>query len=92
MLVDSLSPLGLKREVTTKTNERERTAGRVRRGRKAHRADVPSVGGSRRNLYTVSTIAYDAEFGDLSYFNRSFRRVYGLAPRDISEAAAAPTG
>ena len=45
---------------------------------------------SRRNLSTVSTIAYDA--GDLSYFNRSFRRVYGLAPRDISEAAAAPTG
>jgi len=40
----------------------------------------------------VRTIAYDAEFGDLSYFNRSFRRVYGLAPRDISEAAAAPTG
>jgi AraC-like DNA-binding protein len=40
----------------------------------------------------VSTIAYDAGFGDLSYFNRSFRRVYGLTPRDISEAAAAPTG
>src|SRR5207248_6847387 len=39
---------------------------------------------SRRNLSTVSTIAYDAGFGDLSYFNRSFR----LTPRDIGEAAA----
>lgn len=33
----------------------------------------------------VSTIAYDVGFGDLSYFNRSFRRVYGHTPRDLRE-------
>jgi AraC-like DNA-binding protein len=31
----------------------------------------------------ISEIAYDAGFGDLSYFNRRFRRLYGLTPRDI---------
>jgi AraC-like DNA-binding protein len=31
----------------------------------------------------ISTIAYDAGFGDLSYFNRRFRRLYGLTPRDV---------
>lgn len=36
----------------------------------------------------VSSIAYDVGFGDLSYFNRSFRNLYGLAPRDVREAAA----
>ena len=36
----------------------------------------------------VSTIAYDVGFGDLSYFNRCFRRLYGATPRDIREAAA----
>ena len=34
----------------------------------------------------VSAIAYDAGFGDLSYFNRSFRRVYGATPKEIREA------
>jgi len=29
----------------------------------------------------ISTIAYDCGFGDLSYFNRRFRRAYGLARR-----------
>jgi AraC-like DNA-binding protein len=36
----------------------------------------------------VSAIAYDAGFGDLSYFNRCFRRRYGATPRDVREAAA----
>jgi len=36
----------------------------------------------------VSTIAYDVGFGDLSYFNRCFRRLYGATPMDIREAAA----
>jgi AraC-type DNA-binding domain-containing proteins len=36
----------------------------------------------------VSAIAYDAGFGDLSYFNRSFRRFYGATPMDVREAAA----
>lgn len=37
----------------------------------------------------VGTIAYDAGFGDLSYFNRCFRKLYGLTPRDIREAGRA---
>ena len=36
----------------------------------------------------VSVIAYDAGFGDLSYFNRSFRQRYGATPRDIRQTAA----
>lgn len=31
----------------------------------------------------VGAIAYDAGFGDLSYFNRSFKRRYGSTPRDV---------
>jgi AraC-like DNA-binding protein len=31
----------------------------------------------------ISTLAYDAGFGDLSYFNRSFRRHYGATPSDV---------
>jgi AraC-like DNA-binding protein len=31
----------------------------------------------------ISMIAYDVGFGDLSYFNRRFRRLYGVTPRDI---------
>jgi len=34
----------------------------------------------------VSAIAYDAGFGDLSYFNRSFRRIYGATPKEIRAA------
>jgi AraC-like DNA-binding protein len=36
----------------------------------------------------VSVIAYDVGFGDLSYFNRCFRRQYGVTPTDIKEANA----
>ena len=35
----------------------------------------------------VSAIAYESGFGDLSYFNRSFRRLYGVTPRDVRNAA-----
>ena len=35
----------------------------------------------------VSAIAYEAGFGDLSYFNRCFRQRYGATPRDIRETA-----
>jgi len=31
----------------------------------------------------VSTIAYEAGFGDLSHFNRAFRRRYGETPSDV---------
>jgi AraC-like DNA-binding protein len=33
----------------------------------------------------VSSIAYDVGFGDLSHFNRCFRRQYGMTPSDIRE-------
>jgi len=34
----------------------------------------------RSATWTISSIAYDAGFGDLSYFNRTFRRRYGITP------------
>jgi AraC-like DNA-binding protein len=34
----------------------------------------------------VGAIAYEAGFGDLSYFNRCFRKLYGVTPRDIRDA------
>jgi len=36
----------------------------------------------------VSSIAYDVGFGDLSYFNRSFRRAYGATPSDVRSGTA----
>jgi AraC-like DNA-binding protein len=36
---------------------------------------------------TISAIAFDAGFGDLSYFNRVFRRRYGLTPSDARAKA-----
>jgi len=33
----------------------------------------------------ISTIAFDVGFGDLSYFNRRFRRLYGLTPREVRD-------
>ncbi len=35
----------------------------------------------------VSSIAYDVGFGDLSYFNRCFRRAYGATPSDVRSGA-----
>jgi AraC-like DNA-binding protein len=35
----------------------------------------------------VSTIAFEAGFGDLSYFNRVFRRHYGATPSDVRAKA-----
>jgi AraC-like DNA-binding protein len=35
----------------------------------------------------VSAIAYDVGFGDLSYFNRCFRQLYGATPMDVRDAA-----
>ncbi len=39
----------------------------------------------------IATIAYDVGFGDLSYFNRSFKRLYGAKPRDIKNRALRST-
>ncbi|WP_208764461.1 helix-turn-helix transcriptional regulator [Bradyrhizobium guangxiense] len=37
---------------------------------------------------TVSSIAYDVGFGDLSYFNRCFRRTYNATPSDVRSGGA----
>jgi len=36
---------------------------------------------------TISSIAFALGFGDLSYFNRTFRRHYGTRPSDVRAAA-----
>ena len=36
---------------------------------------------------SIASIAFAAGFGDLSYFNRTFRRAYGATPSDLREAA-----
>jgi AraC-like DNA-binding protein len=41
----------------------------------------------RRQREKISTIAYDCGFGDVSYFNRMFRRNFGVAPSDIRAQA-----
>ena len=41
----------------------------------------------RRAGDKIATIAYDAGFGDLSYFNRAFRRRFDLAPSDVRAQA-----
>lgn len=38
---------------------------------------------------TVSSLAFEAGFGDLSYFNRAFRRLYGATPSDVRAQARA---
>ena len=37
---------------------------------------------------TISSIAFDVGFSDLSYFNRTFRRRYGAPPSEIRQASA----
>ncbi len=50
-----------------------------RRLAKAHRA----LTDPRLAERTISTIAFESGFGDLSYFNRAFRRRYGASPSDM---------
>ena len=40
---------------------------------------------------TISAIAFEAGFGDLSHFNRDFRRHYGESPSDVRAARQAGT-
>lgn len=35
---------------------------------------------------SITQIAYDSGFGDISYFNRTFRRVHGATPSDIRKS------
>ena len=41
----------------------------------------------RHAALSVSYIAYDSGFGDLSYFNRVFHLAFGLSPSDVRAAA-----
>lgn len=36
---------------------------------------------------TIGSVAFDVGFGDLSYFNRTFRRHYGATPGEIRQSA-----
>lgn len=36
---------------------------------------------------TISAIAFDVGFGDLSYFNRTFRRAFGASPSEVRDDA-----
>jgi AraC-like DNA-binding protein len=42
----------------------------------------------RRAGDKITTVALDAGFGDISYFNRAFRRLYGVTPSGIRAHAA----
>jgi AraC-like DNA-binding protein len=44
----------------------------------------------RQDHRTIAAIAYEAGFGDLSYFNRAFRRRFGITPRDVRTELAEP--
>lgn len=37
---------------------------------------------------SIASIAFDCGFGDLSYFNRSFRRLHGATPSELRAACA----
>lgn len=37
---------------------------------------------------SVASIAFDAGFGDLSYFNRTFKRCYGATPSEVRDAVS----
>jgi AraC-like DNA-binding protein len=49
---------------------------------RAHRMLIDRQFGDR----TIGAIAFEAGFGDLSYFNRAFRRRYGATPSDVRAA------
>ena len=44
--------------------------------------------GQRTPYATVSDLAYAAGFGDISYFNRCFRRRFGCSPGEVRRATA----
>lgn len=44
------------------------------------------LSGMGRRREKVSTIAHDAGFGDLSYFNRTFRKRFGMTPSEWRDA------
>lgn len=40
---------------------------------------------------SIASIAFEAGFGDLSYFNRAFKRCYGTTPSEVRDAAQTTT-
>lgn len=46
----------------------------------------------RHNDRSISTIAYYVGFNDLSYFNRCFRRQFGVTPSDVREPTDTRSG
>ena len=36
---------------------------------------------------SISSVAFEVGFGDLSYFNRAFRRCYGATPSEVRRSA-----
>jgi AraC-like DNA-binding protein len=42
----------------------------------------------RHGHRTIGALAFELGFGDLSTFNREFRRYYGATPSDVRAAAA----
>jgi transcriptional regulator GlxA family with amidase domain len=42
---------------------------------------------ARRQGEKICAVAYDCGFGDLSYFNRAFRRRYGATPSEVRAEA-----
>lgn len=46
----------------------------------------------RHNTLKITAVAYDCGFGDVSYFNRAFRRRYGAAPSEVRAAALSSRG
>lgn len=55
-------------------------------GRRLSRAHQ-MLSGPRFGDHSISWVAFDVGFGDLSYFNRAFRRRYGATPSEIKQAA-----
>jgi AraC-like DNA-binding protein len=55
-------------------------------GRRLYRAHR-MLGDPRFAALSISAIALEAGFGDISYFNRTFRRAYGVTPSDVRAAA-----
>jgi AraC-like DNA-binding protein len=45
------------------------------------------LGDPRRRTEKITAVAFDCGFGDVSYFNRAFRRRYGAAPSDVRAQA-----
>jgi AraC-like DNA-binding protein len=54
-----------------------------RRLARAHRM----LSDHRRDEQSIASIAFAAGFGDLSYFNRTFRRTFGATPSELRAAA-----